>query len=290
MSDATLAAALSELLDAEVADVQRIAAGDICHAWRAELAGGGRLFVKSPRRPLPGMTRAEAEGLRWLSAAAALRVPAPRGAFEAEDGRRALLVMEWIEVGAAAVDFADLLGRGLADLHRSGSAGFGHSADNYIGALPQSNTPHDSWSEFYASERLEPQLRLARDAGRLSASFLGRVQTRLDDLAQVTGPEEPPARLHGDLWSGNCIADANGVPCLVDPAVYGGHREMDLAMMRLFGGFSERVFDAYAEAYPLAAGARERVPLYQLYPLLVHLNLFGGGYRDSVVQAFDTIL
>ncbi|HEV8547695.1 MAG TPA: fructosamine kinase family protein, partial [Polyangiaceae bacterium] len=137
------------------------------------------------------------------------------------------------------------------------------------------------------SERLEPQLRRASDAGRVTAALRRRFEELFARLPELVGPEEPPARLHGDLWGGNLHVDEQGAPCLIDPAAYGGHREVDLAMMRLFGGFSERVFSAYAESFPLAAGHAERTDLYQLYPLLVHVNLFGGGYGASVERALS---
>jgi len=177
-----------------------------------------------------------------------------------------------------------------AALHRTGAPGFGLDHDNFIGRLPQSNRPAPDWGTFYRRERLEPQHRRARDAGVAPASLgrqLDRLYARLDALV---GPPEPPARLHGDLWGGNLMGDDRGAPCLIDPAVYGGHREIDLAMMRLFGGFGPRVFAAYAESYPLAAGHEERIALYQLYPLLVHVNLFGGSYVGAVESALETLL
>ena len=167
-------------------------------------------------------------------------------------------------------------GRGLAELHRSGAPQWGLSYDNFIGPFAQPNRQCVDWPTFYVERRLAPQL--AEACSTLGAPIVSRFEHLCADIVQVVGPPEPPARLHGDLWAGNAFADANGSPVLVDPAVYGGHREVDLAMMQLFGGFSERVFAAYDEAYPLAAGWRGRVPLYQLYPLLVHVNLFGAGY------------
>lgn len=284
MSEASLRGALGALLGTEVAALCELAGGDVCAAWQVTLASGDRCFAKRPRRETPGMPDCEARGLAWLAEAGALRVPAVRATSES------ILVLEWIESGPPGDGFDEALGRGLAALHRAGAEHCGFEADNFIGPLPQSNTPGSDWAEFYARERLEPQLRRAREAGRLSAAFARRAAPLLDRLAAVAGPPEPPARLHGDLWGGNCMVDARGDPVLVDPAVYGGHREVDLAMMRLFGGFSQRVFDAYAEVAPLAEGAAERVPLYQLYPRLVHLNLFGGSYLPGVEQGFERYL
>jgi fructosamine-3-kinase len=198
------------------------------------------------------------------------------------------LVLEWIEPGAGGSDEA--LGRSLAALHGAGAAGFGAVPDNFIGPLPQRNDERPTWPRFYAECRVEPQVRTARDAGALDAEEARRFRTLCEAMEARTGPAEPPARLHGDLWSGNAVRGADGRTWLVDPAVYGGHREVDLAMMRLFGGFAPRCFDAYEEAAPLAPGWAERVALYQIYPLLVHVNLFGIGYKDQLFQVLHSVL
>src|SRR5262249_45423491 len=153
--------------------------------------------------------------------------------------------------------FDEELGRALAALHRAAPPTFGLDHDNFIGSLPQSNRSHVRWADFFQGERLEPQMRRASEPGRATPA-MGRGFERLfARLHELVGPEEPPARLHGDLWGGNLHVDEQGAPCLIDPAAYGGHREMDLAMMRLFGGFGERVFSAYSEAFPLAPGHAE---------------------------------
>jgi fructosamine-3-kinase len=253
-----------------------VAGGDINRAHHCQLADGRSVFVKeSPEAPA-GSFEAEAHGLGWLGRAAALRVPAVLAVSAADEPP--FLVLEHLAPGRPLADFDERLGRGLSALHRAGAPSHGLERDNFIGRLPQDNRALPDWSSFYRDRRLGPQLALAERAGLATPRLrrgLERVLSRLDSLV---GDAEAPARLHGDLWSGNLLADAAGGPALVDPAAYGGHREMDLAMMRLFGGFSERVFDAYAEAWPPLPGARERVPLYQLYPLLVHVNHFGGHY------------
>ena len=274
--------ALEAALDSRVTSVERLHGGDINDAFALTLADGRRAFVKTNADAPPGMFAAEARGLAWLAEARAVRVPA---VLAVGDGRPAFLVLELVAPAAKRRDFDEALGRGLASLHRASPPAFGLDHDNFIGSLPQSNRSHPTWAAFFRAERLEPQLRLAHDAGRLTPALrrsFERLWPRLDELV---GPEEPPARLHGDLWGGNLHVGEDGSPCVIDPAVYGGHREVDLAMMRLFGGFSARVFSAYAEDFPLAPGHAERVPLYQLYPLLVHLNLFGGGYAASVASA-----
>jgi len=172
-------------------------------------------------------------------------------------------------------------------LRRSVAVGFGFTENNFIGSLPQDNEPEDSWCDFFWKRRLEPQMQRAVGAGRLESAIQRNLERLRRKLPDFFATPEPPSRLHGDLWGGNLHVDADGMPCLIDPAVYGGHREMDLGMMRLFGGFSAEVFDAYAEAYPLAPGYDERIMLTQLYPLLVHVNLFGGGYAESVKRILN---
>jgi len=275
--------AIAAALGARVKTTRGLSGGDINEASAVTLEDGREIFVKTNRRPPPGMFPAEARGLAWLGEAGALRVPR----VLAVDER--FLALELIRPGKPRPSFEEELGRGLAALHQATPGGFGLDHDNFIGRLPQSNqAAAPGWAAFYRERRLEPQLEQA--AGLLPAGVrrdFDRLFARLDDLV---GPQEPPARLHGDLWGGNLMCDGEGAPCLIDPAVYGGHREMDLAMMRLFGGFRGAAFAAYAEAYPLAPGHADRVPLYQLYPLLVHVNLFGGSYVASVASALASLV
>lgn len=263
-------------LGARIRELRGVSGGDINDAWRVALDDGRTVFVKTNAEADPDMFPAEARGLAWLREADALTVPEVI-AVDAE-----YLVLEYLEPGRPPGDFDERLGRGLAALHRAGPGTFGLDHDNFIGRLPQHNTPRDDWPTFYRECRLEPQLRMAADRGRGDARLRRDFERLFARLRELLGPPEPPARLHGDLWGGNLHRDAGGRPVLVDPAVYGGHREVDLAMMQLFGGFSPRCVAAYAQAWPLAPGHEERVPLYQLYPLLVHVNLFGGGYLASV--------
>ena len=178
----------------------------------------------------------------------------------------------------------------MAALHRASPASFGGEHDNFIGLLPQANGPLPTWAEFYRDRRLRPQYDLARKAGYFSPRTDTGMDRLYNQLPLRLGPSEPPARIHGELWGGNVIVDDAGEPCLIDPAAHGGHREVDLAMMRLFGGFPPRVFAAYTEAFPLAPGHAERVPLYQLYFLLVHVNLFGGPYVHSATSVVDQLV
>lgn len=289
MISVALRARIESLLGLVVRSVARVSGGDINDAFELGLADGRSVFLKTNARAPLSMFAAEAAGLEFLREARALRIPEVLAFSPASEGP-AFLLLEFIRSARARSDYDVALGRGLAALHRFGAASFGFEQGNFIGRLEQDNRVHASWAEFYREQRLEPQLRSAEAAGRAPLELRRKFQQLFEKLPELVGDPEPPARLHGDLWSGNVHVDEHGAPCLIDPAVYGGHREVDLAMMRLFGGFSERVFAAYAEAFPLAHGHAERVQLYQLYPLLVHLNLFGGGYLGSLQHALSTFV
>jgi fructosamine-3-kinase len=251
--------------------------GDICRAERLTLEDGTDVFCKSLESAPNDFFRAEAEGLRWLAETRTVAIPE---VVASTDGA---LLLEWIAPGPMTVGAAEVFGRELAALHNSGATGFGRHRDGFIGTLSLDNSPADSWAEFYAERRVRPYLRLARDRGVLSASDVVIIESSLDRLPATA---EPAARLHGDLWSGNLHAGADGRVWLVDPAAHGGHRETDLAMLRLFGApHLERILRSYAEASPLADGWEERVPLHQLHPLLVHAVLFGTPYGERAVNA-----
>lgn len=283
MSDGALVRAVEEALGSRVSRWRAVSGGDINRAHQAHLADGRTVFVKSNPDAPAGMFAAEARGLAWLAEARALRVPGVLAQGPS------FLVLESIDGTQPRPDHDERLGRGLAALHASGAPGFGLDHDNFIGRLAQDNASLATWAEFYRARRLEPQLRLAIDGGRASPGMRRGFARLLPRLEALVGPPEPPARLHGDLWGGNAIVDESGLPCLIDPAVYGGHREVDLGMMKLFGGFGRRVFDAYNEAAPLAPGHEARVPLYQLYFLMVHVNLFGGSYVEQVERSLAKI-
>jgi fructosamine-3-kinase len=253
-----------------------VAGGDLNDAYHVELADGGVAFLKTGGG---SDYAAEAAGLRWLAEADALPVP---GVLAVEPHG---LLLEWVEPGRLDARGEEELGRGLAALHRSGAPRFGWvpwDADELqLGPLRLPATPYEQWAPFYAECRLAPLLPRAG----LSPSGRRAVERVCERMRELAGPPEPPARLHGDLWSGNVHADREGAPWLIDPAAHGGHREVDLAMLSLFGGPSRRFRDAYAEAFPLAEGHEERVELWQLFPLLVHAVLFGGGYAGAVERA-----
>ena len=278
----SLPEAIAGCLGAEPVEVRAIAGGDINQAFRVELADGRRVFVKHRADAPAGMFPAEGWGLDWMRVPGGPRIPA---VVAVNDEQPRFLALEWIDRGAPAPDHDETLGLALAALHRTRPTVFGLDHDNYIATIPQPNGLAANWADFYWTRRLEPLARRCADEGRLDPAVVARLDRLAGRLPELCGPAEPPARLHGDLWGGNAIVDAAGAPVLIDPAVYGGHREIDLAMMRLFGGFSERVFAAYDEAFPLADGHRARVALWQLWPLLVHVALFGGSYAASVERA-----
>ncbi|MGH3715118.1 MAG: fructosamine kinase family protein [Micromonosporaceae bacterium] len=258
-----------------------VAGGSICDAELLTLDDGSSVFVKSLADPPEGFFAAETAGLRWLHDACPQLVPE---VIAATDDR---LLLPWLPPGDATPETALRLGRDLATLHRAGADGFGAPWTGYIGTLPLDNTPSDGpWSSWFAEHRLHPYLKRSVDNGALDladAADVTRVIERIDALAP---PEEPPSRLHGDLWPGNVLWAADHA-WLVDPAAHGGHRETDLALLALFGGppYLEKIIRGYEEIWPLADGWRERVPLHQLHLLLVHTALFGGAYRSAVLSA-----
>jgi len=284
-----LSAALAAQLGAPVEAARPVYGGDINQA-ASFTCGGTPYFVKWSANAPPAMFPAEAYGLRLLREAGTLRVPGVIAQGNADGACPAFLVLEWIETGGARSDRAmEAFGAGLAELHRHTAEQHGLDQDNFIGRLPQPNTPTARWSEFYARQRIGFQMALARRNGRLPArreDLLTRLIDRLPDLLDDGAIR--PSLLHGDLWGGNYLLDDRGQAVLIDPAVCYGHREMDLAMSELFGGFSQRFYDAYHAAYPLD-GYEERRALYQLYYILAHLNLFGesyGGRVDSIAAHY----
>jgi fructosamine-3-kinase len=272
--DAELRAALEVHLGAAVASTAPVHGGDVAVAYRVELDDGRCVFAKTHADPPPGFFTTEASGLTWLRDAGSVLVPE----VLAVSDEPAFLALEWIERGTPGPDTEAELGRALAALHRAGAPCFGREDRRTTGSRRLPNDPCATWAELYAERRLRPLAKLAHDAGALpdrACRGLEDVADRLDEIFPTT---EPPARLHGDLWAGNRLVDASGRSWLIDPAAHGGHREFDLAMMRLFGGFSAECFAAYADAHPLEPGWEERVALHQLAPLAVHAIKFGGAY------------
>ncbi|HUH04793.1 MAG TPA: fructosamine kinase family protein [Kofleriaceae bacterium] len=281
--------AVGEALGSVVVDARSIGGGCINEAAACTLADGRRVFVKHNPGADPRMFPAEARGLAWLAEPGALRVPTVLAVSD-PDADVSFIALELLEPGRPAADHDVALGRGLATLHRAAPPCFGLDHDNFLATLEQSNTASQDWPTFYAEQRLAPQVRLAVDHGHAPHSWLRDFDRLCQRLPELAGPPEPPARLHGDLWSGNLHRDPRGAPALIDPAVYGGHREIDLAMLTLFGSPGPRVFAAYHDIYPLDPAYPDRVGLYQLYPLLAHVNLFGASYVPQVAAALRPYL
>jgi fructosamine-3-kinase len=277
-----LARHAEELLGAAVVATAPLPGGDTSSATKLRLSDGSTAIMKTHSRPPSGFFAAEANGLRWLAEAnddGGVHVPEVLGVDEE------CLILRWVEPGKASADAAAGFGQALAATHQAGAATYGGEQDGFIGRLPLPNSPCDSWAEFYAIRRVLPYLKLARDRGAVSDAEAGLVEGVIGKLTGLL-PEEPPARLHGDLWNGNVLWGQESRVWLIDPAAYGGHREMDLAMLALFGlPHLPRVLEAYQERHPLADGWEDRVPLHQLFPLLVHAALFGGRYGSRAAEA-----
>jgi fructosamine-3-kinase len=307
MNQAT-AARLAQLIGRDIATVRSLGGQHGVRHYRLDLTDGTAAFAKvhnplqdrngvvSPTaddpaaagqataEPDPAGFAAEAAGLRWLAAAKSVPVPVVVG-FDAR-----CLILEWLDDGRPSPDAAVSFGRDLAALHKAGSARFGAPWPGVIAGLALPNATADSWPDWYAANRVVPYARLAADEGLLSLADVALIESACARSPQLTGPPEPPSRIHGDCWSGNVLW-SGGRGWLIDPAAHGGHRETDLAMLALFGApYLDRILAAYQEAAPLADGWRGRLPLHQLHPLLVHVCLFGGSYRDAALDAARRVL
>jgi fructosamine-3-kinase len=264
---------VAALLGEPVLGVSAVSGGMVCQTYRVSLLSGGTVLAKTVTDAPPAFFTTEASGLRWLGDAHA--VPVPEVLSATDD----LLVTGWVSPGRASREGAEELGRQLASLHARGAQSYGADWPGYIGKLPLDNTQEEHWPTFFAERRVLPFLRLAVDRGTLDASGARAVEEVCERIDELAGPEELPARIHGDLWSGNLHWDTRGAAWLIDPAAHGGHRESDLAMLALFAPpYLEQVIAAYDEVYPLSDGWRDRVGLHQLHPLLVHAALFGTSY------------
>jgi protein-ribulosamine 3-kinase len=266
-------------LSTTVTDSTAVGGGSINHAY-CLATNAGKYFIKiNSMDKFPGMFKAEAAGLTVIAATAAIRVPQVLLCDNA--GNESFLLMEWIDARRSTAKASEELGRNLAQMHRRSADYFGLDYDNYMGSLPQSNKIHNNWADFFIEERLMPMVSIAMDKQLLTKGDIADFGLLYKNLSGLFD-EEAPALIHGDLWGGNYLVDTNERPFLIDPAICYGHREFDMAMTSLFGGFSNEFYRAYRESFPLAKGWEGRIDLWNLYPLLVHLNLFGGGYLGQV--------
>lgn len=266
----------------------RASGGSINQAALIELEQAGTCFLKWNTTADPDLFVKEVKGLDLLrSAGTDLVVPEviDQGTYGQNIG---YLLLEYMEEGSAGPNSAQEFGRQLAAQHQVQNERYGLDHDNYIGKLPQSNAWHDYWVDFFIEERMEPQLKMALNAGKLSSGIRTSFKKMYQELPDIF-PDEPPSLLHGDLWGGNYFFNAEGKATIYDPAVYFGHREIEMAFTRMFGGFSSGFYSAYNDVWPLKSGFNSRKDIYNLYPLLVHTNLFGGHYGrqvESIVRRF----
>lgn len=273
-------------LDFPISSVQftPVGGGSINHTFRMTLNAGKHYFLKvNDIEKFPGMFAEERIGLEALEHPKLIRIPRVIGNPLINDDQ--VLVLEWINQGARTSQFWKLFGEQLAALHQVQDESFGFTRNNFMGALPQSNRRHTDWNQFFVSERLEPQLKLAADRKLLSVKEIKQFEKLYTRLPLIFSPSRP-VLLHGDLWSGNFLCDEQSRPVLIDPAVYYGHPSVDLAMTTLFGGFDKSFYDSYNYVSPFPANFREQWEVCNLYPLLIHLNLFGESYRSAIA---DTI-
>ena len=280
---------LSVLFDAEVRFKQflNLTGGSINNAVCLKTTSGDFFLKYNAADRFPGMFECERKGLEFLKTKNVIGIPVviTSGTFE----NNSFLLQEMILPGKRAKNYSENLGSRLAQLHRFTSSTFGLDHNNYIGSLGQLNRNTISGCDFMIQYRLEPLTKRARQNQLLATHEVTLLEKLYPVLAGLL-PEEIPSLLHGDLWSGNVITGSDGQAVLIDPAIYYGYRETDLAMMRLFGGFDEEVYHSYNEAFPLYPGWETRIGVFQLYPLLVHLNLFGRGYWSSINQILKNIL
>ena len=286
--DTATAAHLAAVLGRDVASVHGIGGQHGVAHFRLQLGDGTVAFAKVRKALNDGNGAdgfaAEAAGLAWLAEAQAVPVPAVLGC----DAR--CLITEWVDAGSPGPDAAAQFGRDIAGLHTFGTERFGAPWPGVIAGLGLPNGQAESWPQWYAANRVLPYARLARDAGTLTGNDVALIESACTRLPELAGPAEPPSRIHGDCWSGNVLW-SGGRGWLIDPAAHGAHRETDLAMLALFGApYLDRILGAYQDAAPLAAGWRNRVPMHQLHPLLVHVCLFGSAYRDGVLSAARHVL
>ena len=248
-----------------------------------QLQSGSKFFFlkKNNASAYPGMFVAEAAGLHLLRRSSAITIP--RVLYHTEIDGDAYLLMEFIHSGRQQADFWEQFGRGLAELHQNRAVAFGLESSNYIGSLDQKNDKQDNWAVFFLECRLIPQLQMGISSGWAERASFRRAE-QLCRMIDDEFPKEPPSLVHGDLWSGNYLCGENGQPVLVDPAVYYGNREIDLAFSKMFGGFDSSFYDHYQQTLALAEDFEKRIEIHNLYPLLVHANLFGGHYVEQTLR------
>ncbi len=273
-------------LSPEIIEERGISGGSINSALLVETPDGSFFLKYNSATKHPQMFASEFAGLKLLSSVNSIRIPKPL--FYAEGQQYSCILMEFVEEVSYSYDFWDSFARQLSRLHKNTKPDFGLDFDNYMGSLVQYNSPSPNFVDFFINQRLLPQLKMARDQNEISQKHIKQAERLFDELPSIF-PEEKPALVHGDLWSGNFMSDENGEPVIMDPACYYGHREVDIAMTTMFGGFSPQFYKYYQEHHPLEKGWENRLKYYNLYPILIHVNLFGSSYLgsfESVLEGF----
>lgn len=257
-----------------------VGGGSINDARKVDTSHGTFFAKINDAKEYPGMFEAEAKGLDFLIEQSDFQIPKPIATGVSDEIQ--WILMEYIDHSSKRPDYWEKFGVKLAKMHRKTNDKFGFGSDSYIGNLPQYNSYKPTWAEFFAENRIAPQLKTAKDQGYASdqmVKLLEKVISRSDQYF----PVEPPSAIHGDLWTGNFTTNEIGEATIFDPSAYFGHREMDIAMSKLFGGFDSQFYEAYNQEYPLEKGWEERLPIADLYPLLAHLNIFGGTYAYQIM-------
>ncbi|WP_286845795.1 MULTISPECIES: fructosamine kinase family protein [unclassified Proteiniphilum] len=270
---------ISTRISEKIISTKPVSGGDISSAYLIESEARKYFLKVNSNLCALEMFHAEQKGLQTIEQTKTIAVPHVHLADTIEG--KAFLLMDFIE--SKRPDMSDYIrfGEVLAELHHCSQKDFGFSTDNFIGSLPQRNNTHAGWAEFYWFERILPQLQSALKAGLIQQNIIPKEKDVIPLFQEIFG-DVKPSLLHGDLWGGNYLISTNGVPCLIDPAVYYGHSMVDIAMSGLFGGFGTEFYNAYHEIIPKTENYLQQIDLYQLYYLLVHLNLFGSGYYSSV--------
>lgn len=295
MSESLWIKAAQQDLGVTFGRLRQVSGGDFAQAWQAEVesaeddspvCAGSLLFIKTHASPPPNHFSTEARGLAWLKATQSVSIPSVLGCQDDPP----YLALEWIHESQRHSGSESALGAQLAVMHQHPVNCFGREDRRTTGSLGLPNEPCDSWAEFYGTQRLQPLAKIAAQRSALSHRTIERIETLSEQLAQFAELDTHASCLHGDLWAGNRLVDTNGNNWLIDPACHGGHREFDLAMMRLFGGYGEECFATYQEYFPLAVGWQERVRLHQLAPLIVHAIKFGHSYVGPTEEALSLYL
>ncbi len=274
----------TKALNKKIISISPVSGGDINDAFKV-VTENNTFFAKVNSNPVAkDMFEKEALGLKLMKDKAQINVPEVVSTGTIEN--KSFLLLNWIEQGKSTPQTNENIARQLSKLHKTSNDFFGLYHDNYIGTLFQNNAKNKNWLEFYFSNRIEYQLRLAIDSNLMQKKYINKTE-RMFSKIEADYPDVVPSLLHGDLWSGNYMIDDMGKAVFIDPAVYYGYREMDIAMMKLFGGFSSEVFTIYDQLFPLDHEWQSRIRFHQLYYILVHVNLFGGGYVSSAQNIID---